>query len=183
MPLQFIYSIMQEQVGGCFMLLGFLQLRFSLSAAAFHDTRHQQSAAAQLLAATNLSPRARQGLNYVPVIRQHGPLEGLVTRCGACDVLTSAGFCLSSAASATAFTLLSPPQCTQNAPHAPRRSADVCAVQNTRLDAFHVKAAMAQAEADIQAGRLLASMAIEKQTAALRDAMVRSVSLSSLPRS
>ena len=23
-----------------------------------------------------------QGLNYVPVIRQHGPLEGMVTRCG-----------------------------------------------------------------------------------------------------
>jgi chloride channel 7 len=23
-----------------------------------------------------------QGLNYVPVVREHGPLEGMVTRCG-----------------------------------------------------------------------------------------------------
>lgn len=45
------------------------------------------------------------------------------------------------------------------------------AVQNSQLDRFHVKQALEQAAADIRDGKLLKSMALEQQTAALRDAL------------
>eukprot|EP00879_Flechtneria_rotunda_P030328 GHRR01032951.1.p1 GENE.GHRR01032951.1~~GHRR01032951.1.p1 ORF type:complete len:322 (+),score=104.07 GHRR01032951.1:936-1901(+) len=70
-----------------------------------------------------------QGLNYVPVIRQHGPLEGMVSR------------------------------------------NDIVNVQNTQLDRFHVKEHMQQVAQDIDRGRILQSMHIEKQTAALVNAI------------
>jgi hypothetical protein len=46
------------------------------------------------------------------------------------------------------------------------------AVQASRLDRFHVRDALARADEDIRAGRLIASMALPQQTAALRDAVV-----------
>uniref|UniRef100_A0A383VTF4 Chloride channel protein n=1 Tax=Tetradesmus obliquus TaxID=3088 RepID=A0A383VTF4_TETOB len=70
-----------------------------------------------------------QGVNYVPVIRCHGPLEGMVTR------------------------------------------GDIVEVQNHKLDRFHVKEQLAQAASDIQGGRIIQSMMIEKQAAALREAI------------
>ncbi|GBF95490.1 chloride channel CLC-c [Raphidocelis subcapitata] len=79
---------------------------------------------------TLLALMNEQGLDYVPVIRRHGPLEGMVTRAG------------------------------------------VVAVQASRLDRFHVRDALARADEDIRAGRLIASMALPQQTAALRDAVV-----------
>jgi hypothetical protein len=49
--------------------------------------------------------------------------------------------------------------------------AAIVAVQNERLDRFHVKDSMHQASQDIQGGRILQSMAIDKQTAALKEAI------------
>lgn len=49
--------------------------------------------------------------------------------------------------------------------------ADIVNVQNTRLDRFHVKEHMQRANEDIQSGRIIQSMQIEKQTAALREAI------------
>lgn len=46
-------------------------------------------------------------------------------------------------------------------------------VQNKQLDSFHVKQQMEQAAKDIEAGRILQSMYIEKQTQALRAAMLK----------
>lgn len=69
----------------------------------------------------------------MPVIRRHGPLEGVVTR------------------------------------------ASLCAAQAARLDRFGVRQAMARAAEDIAAGRIVASMAIDRQAAALRDAVVREI--------
>lgn len=74
------------------------------------------------------------GLNYVPVIREHGPLEGMVTREG------------------------------------------IVAVQNQRLDKFHVKQHIEEAQHDLEKGNLegfIKSMQIEKQTGALREALTK----------
>eukprot|EP00878_Enallax_costatus_P010897 GHUV01011381.1.p1 GENE.GHUV01011381.1~~GHUV01011381.1.p1 ORF type:complete len:670 (+),score=126.18 GHUV01011381.1:946-2955(+) len=70
-----------------------------------------------------------QGLNYIPVIRQHGPLEGMVSR------------------------------------------VDIVGVQSHQLDKFHVKENLQQASKDIEGGRIIQSMMIDKQTAALRKAI------------
>jgi len=69
---------------------------------------------------------------------------------------------------------LQPPTATTHAhphPSDPPPSPDLCAVQNTKLDRFHVKQAMAQASEDLRAGRVIASMALERQAAALKDAV------------
>ena len=49
----------------------------------------------------------------------------------------------------------------------------IVAAQNGRLDRFQVKAQLAQASADIQDGRILASMALDRQAAALRNAIAQ----------
>jgi chloride channel 7 len=48
---------------------------------------------------------------------------------------------------------------------------DIVEVQNNKLDRFHVKEHLQQAASDIRDGRILQSMMIEKQTAALRQAI------------
>ena len=50
---------------------------------------------------------------------------------------------------------------------------DICNIQNKTLDKFHIKQHLEQAAKDIEAGRILQSMYIEKQTEALRQAMLR----------
>jgi hypothetical protein len=48
---------------------------------------------------------------------------------------------------------------------------DIVEVQNHKLDRFHVKEHLQQSARDIRDGRILQSMMIEKQTAALRQAI------------
>lgn len=48
---------------------------------------------------------------------------------------------------------------------------DIVGVQSHQLDKFHVKENLQQASKDIQNGRILQSMMIDKQTAALRNAI------------
>lgn len=91
MPLQFIYSIMQEQVGRIYCIYRLLCVGGCCGEPPTHTHSHTQ-AHIHTHAHTRAHPltcthphasthnRAPQGLNYVPVIRQHGPLEGIVTR-------------------------------------------------------------------------------------------------------
>jgi hypothetical protein len=102
------------------------------------------------------------GVEFLPVVARYGPLEGAVTRC--VRVFFCCVFCCAKVLHLRTF---------DNVDLNPdlKNRAGIAAVQAARLDRFHVRQAMAQAAEDLAAGRVLASMALDKQAAALLDAV------------
>jgi hypothetical protein len=207
MPLQFIYAIMTEQAraGGCtgggganqsglivgghtaHAPLAWLSVLFLPPAACANSPPWRPALTCPPAESHAHAPLPPQGLNYMPVIRQHGPLEGIVTRCGGRGALGPGALGRGPPAAACCHPLRPclpqaparapqpppppslpgppcrappppppPPRAPPRVPGLPARSPDIVAVQNSRLDRFHVKEAMARAAEDISAGRYLA---------------------------